>query len=175
MSEQANAAASWGAHDEPAEVTALKPVFARLIVRQLDQNQALTAAERQAADLNIYKEQMRAAFLTNPLATPADFERLWPRLRDNDLCDHAVLTYGQVMEALSRDVDAGKLLHDYLGAPPGTAPEAEKRAPAKTDKDRPNNNRGAITAQTKTTRKLDQRVKRAADSAMGGKQKSGKK
>jgi hypothetical protein len=115
MSEQTHEAQ--GEEDEPSEVTALKPVFARLIVRQLDQNQALTGEERRAADMETYKEQMRAAFLTNPLATPADFERLWPRLRDDDLCEHAVLTYGQVMGALSQDVDDGKLLHDYLDKP----------------------------------------------------------
>lgn len=176
MSEQTNPVGGGSEQDEPPEVTALKPVFARLIVRQIDQNQALTEAERQAADLDIYKEQMRAAFLTNPLATPADFERLWPRLRDNDLCDHAVLTYGQVMEALSRDVDAGKLLHDYLSAPPGTAPQTETSAPAKADADKgtTKDTRGTIAVQTKTTRKLDQQIKRAADSAMGSKKKGSK-
>lgn len=113
MSEQDRNAEGWREQEEPAEVAALKPLFARLIVRQLDRSQALSEEERRAADVEAYKAQMRAAFLSNPLATEADFERLWPRLRDDALCEHAVLTYGQVMAALARDVDEGRLLHDY--------------------------------------------------------------
>ena len=131
MSEPTNAAEGWGEQDEPSEVTALKPVFAKLIVRQLDQNQALSGDERRAADMEIYKAQMRAAFLTNPLATAEDFERLWPRLRDDDLCEHAVLTYGQVMGALSQDVDEGKLLHDYVSE--GDNPQSKTPATGPAD------------------------------------------
>jgi hypothetical protein len=114
-------------------VAALKPVFARLIVRQLDQNEELSEGERRAADTEVYREQMRAAFLSNPLATPEDFERLWPRLRDDALCEHAVLTYGQVMGALARDVDEGRLLHDYLGEADRVTPEARESAVGRED------------------------------------------
>jgi hypothetical protein len=135
LSEQTRNAEGWREQKEPEEVTALKPLFARLIVRQLDESRALTEGERRAADVEVYKAQMRAAFLSNPLATEQDFERLWPRLRDDSLCEHAVLTYGQVMAALSRDVDEGRLLHDYLGgADEVTAqPGSRHRAKAATE------------------------------------------
>ncbi|MBA3438351.1 MAG: hypothetical protein H0T92_00580 [Pyrinomonadaceae bacterium] len=48
---------------------------------------------------------MRAAFLTHSIATEEDFERLWPRLRDDMLCEHAATVYLQVMDAVAEDLD----------------------------------------------------------------------
>ena len=52
---------------------------------------------------------MRDAFLSNGLASEEDFERLWPRLRDDGSCDHAEGVHMQVMEALAGEVENGGL------------------------------------------------------------------
>ncbi len=51
------------------------------------------------------KELMRASFLSNPLATEEDFERLWPRLFDEMLCLQAHDVHRQVMDALIAQLD----------------------------------------------------------------------
>ena len=89
------------------EVEELKAEYARLMRRRMEveEDPSLDDAERQAAIEEILKEQMRGAFLTHAIATEADFKRLWPRLRDDALCDHAMNVYFQVMDALVEELD----------------------------------------------------------------------
>ena len=62
------------------------------------------AAERRAAEEGVFKEQLRRACLTHPTATEEDFERLWPRLRDDAICDHTMTVYFQVVGALVEEL-----------------------------------------------------------------------
>ena|ERR1041384_7217253 len=63
--------------------------------------------------------------------------------------------------------DLENFIPPKMGRPPKaqSAPAPAKRATGQQ--------RGTIASQTKTTRKLDRTIKRAADSAMGGKKKGG--
>ena len=88
------------------ELEELKAAYVRLMHRRLEiEASELDEAERQAAIEEVFKEQMRGAFLTHALATEADFERLWRRLRDDVLCEHATSVYFQVMDALVEELD----------------------------------------------------------------------
>ena len=94
------------AGDFHPEVEALKAEYARLMHRRMEiEASTLDEAERQAAIEEVFKEQIRGAFLTHTLATEADFERLWPRLRDDALCEQAMEVYFQVMDALAEELD----------------------------------------------------------------------
>lgn len=89
------------------QIEELKPVYARLLQRRLELEESadIDDAERRAAVEDIFREQMRAAFLTHSIATAGDFDRLWPRLRDDLLCEHAATVYLQVMDAVAEDLD----------------------------------------------------------------------
>jgi hypothetical protein len=88
------------------QIEELKPVYARLLQRRIEIEEAdMGDAERRVEVENIFREQMRAAFLTHSIATEEDFERLWPRLRDDMLCEHAATVYLQVMDAVAEDLD----------------------------------------------------------------------
>jgi hypothetical protein len=88
------------------EVEALKPEFARLMTERLQLDESdMDEEERRAAVERIFKQQLRAAFLTHAIATEADFDRLWPRLRDDALCDHANSVYYQVIDAIAEDIE----------------------------------------------------------------------
>lgn len=87
------------------EIEELKPEFLRLMrelaeVKRSDSG----AAEQRTAEERVFREQVRRACLTHPMATEADFERLWPRLRDDAICDHTMTVYFQVMEALTEEL-----------------------------------------------------------------------
>lgn len=88
------------------QIEELKPVYAHLLQRRIELEGAnINDAERRAAVEEIFREQLRAAFLTHSIATEEDFERLWPRLRDDLLCEHATTVYLQVMDAVAEDLD----------------------------------------------------------------------
>ncbi len=89
-----------------SEIEDLKPVFAEIMQRRMAIEEAeLNEEEERSAVEQTFKEQIRAAFMTHALATEDDFERLWPRLRDDALCEHATAVYFQVMDALVDDMD----------------------------------------------------------------------
>ena len=86
-------------------VEALKPVYLLLLQRRMELEEAdIDEAERRAAAEGMFKEQMRLAFLTHSIATEADFERLWPRLRDDLLCAHTSNVFLQVMDAVAEEL-----------------------------------------------------------------------
>lgn len=100
--EDGAAGGEWGQH-HPA-VEELKQEFARLMRERLAvEESGVGDEERRAAVEGIMKRQMRAAFLTHAVATEEDFERLWPRLRDDALCEHATNVYFQLVDALADD------------------------------------------------------------------------
>ena len=88
------------------EIENLKPEFIRLMRKRLEiEDSVRDEAERRAATEEIFKQQMRGAFLTHTLATEEDFERLWPRLRDDSLCEHANTVYFQVIDAIAEELE----------------------------------------------------------------------
>jgi len=98
----------WGHEEYHPAVEELKPEFARLMRERLELEESdIGEAERRTAVEEILKRQMRAAFLTHAVATEADFERLWPRLRDDALCEHATNVYFQLVDAVAGDEDFG--------------------------------------------------------------------
>jgi hypothetical protein len=87
------------------DVEALKPVYLRLMQRRTELEEAgIDKEERRAVVEEIFKEQMRLAFLTHAIATEDDFERLWPRLRDDMLCGHTSNVFLHVMEVLAEEL-----------------------------------------------------------------------
>jgi len=94
----------WGREDYHPAIEELKPEFARLMRERLEVEESdITDEERRAAVEAIMRQQMRAAFLTHAVATEEDFERLWPRLRDDALCEHATNVYFQLVDAVAGD------------------------------------------------------------------------
>ncbi len=84
----------------------LKPEFLRLIQELAEiKRSGLGAVGQRAATEGVFKEQLRRACLTHSTATEADFERLWPRLRDDAICDHTMSVYFQVIDALAEELD----------------------------------------------------------------------
>ena len=87
------------------DVEALIPVYLRLMQRRMELEEAdIDKEERRAGVEEIFKEQIRLAFLTHTIATEADFERLWPRLRDDFLCEHTSNVFLHVMDALAEEL-----------------------------------------------------------------------
>jgi hypothetical protein len=87
------------------DVEALKPAYLLLLQRRMEFEEAgIDKEEQRAVVEEIFKEQMRLAFLTHALATEADFERLWPRLRDDLLCEHTSNVFLQVMDAVAEEL-----------------------------------------------------------------------
>lgn len=88
------------------QVEELKAIYARLLQERMDLEEAeVDEVERRTGIEEVFKEQMRQAFLTHSIATEEDFQRLWPRLRDDILCEHAATVYLQVMDALAEELD----------------------------------------------------------------------
>ena len=86
------------------EIEELKPEFLRLMQELAEIKRTdLGAAELRTAEEKVFREQFRRACLTHPMATEADFERLWPRLRDDAICDHTMTVYFQVLDALAEE------------------------------------------------------------------------
>jgi hypothetical protein len=98
----------WGRDEYHPAVGELKPEFARLMSERLKVEESDLGEEgRRAAVEGIMRRQMRAAFLTHTIATEEDFERLWPRLRDDALCEHATNVYFQLVDAVAGDEGSG--------------------------------------------------------------------
>ncbi len=84
--------------------------FARVYQRILEEQaikQKIITDKDDLRDAQVFtqKELMRAAFLSNIMATEEDFERLWPRLFDEMLCLQAHEVHRQVMDALAAQLD----------------------------------------------------------------------
>jgi len=115
MNESNNGAEDFFEIEESPEVAELKPKFLRFLQKRIEAEETITdEKELRAAQLQIHKEMMREAFLSNSFATEEDFERLWPRLRDDELCEHAQDIYMQVMEALTDELGDEDFLSDDL-------------------------------------------------------------
>jgi hypothetical protein len=69
------------------------------------QKQITDVDELRDAEINTYKELMRVAFLSNPAATEDDFERLWPRLREDALCSYANVAHARALQAVTEALD----------------------------------------------------------------------
>lgn len=107
MSSDGNGAA-WAndVDDDFPELAELQLTFAKLLQRRLEAEQSeMDESARNEVREEVFKEQMRASFMTHELATEEDFERLWPRLRDDVLCENAASVYLQVMDALAEELD----------------------------------------------------------------------
>ena len=87
------------------DVEALIPVYLHLMQKRMELELDIDKEKRRAVVEEIFKEQMRLAFLTHAIATEADFERLWPRLRDDMLCEHTSNVFLHVMDALVEELD----------------------------------------------------------------------
>jgi len=73
--------------------------------RAADEARQAADQQRRAAGLAALKEKAQAAFLAHPAASAADFERLWPRLRDEML----------VAEARERDASLRESMRQRYG------------------------------------------------------------
>jgi hypothetical protein len=81
-------------------------VYRRILEEQAIKQKIITDTDDlRAVQIFTQKELMRASFLSNPLATEEDFERLWPRLFDEMLCLQAHDVHRQVMDALIAQLD----------------------------------------------------------------------
>jgi hypothetical protein len=111
-------------HDSPAsladgydeEYTArLKQIYARLLQDLLNLRQNPVASlSMVAVERRLHKELILVAFLSHPEATEEDFERLWPRLRDDELCNHANNVYRQTRETIKIELATGRSLEDII-------------------------------------------------------------
>jgi hypothetical protein len=81
-------------------------VYRRILEEQAIKQKIITDKD-DLRDVQIFtqKELLRASFLLSPLATEADFERLWPKLFDEMLCMQAHEVHRQVMDALIARLD----------------------------------------------------------------------
>jgi hypothetical protein len=90
--------------EETFEVLATQ--YQEIIIQQMaDETNAKNATELRNIRIAGLKAMMRATFLTNPLATEADFERLWPRMFDDALVEYTQTTQYEVMEQIVENVD----------------------------------------------------------------------
>ncbi len=88
------------------DLEALVRVYRRILEEQAIKQKIITDKD-DLREVHIFtqKELMRAAFLSNRLATEEDFERLWPKLFDEMLCIEAHEVHRQVMDALIDQLD----------------------------------------------------------------------
>lgn len=88
------------------DMEAFVSVYRRILEEQAIKQKIITDQD-DLRDVQVFtqKELMRASFLSNPLATEEDFERLWPRLFDEMLCIQAHDVHRQVMDALIARLD----------------------------------------------------------------------
>ncbi len=61
--------------------------------------------ELRDAEISAERDLMRLAFLSNTAATEDDFERLWPRLRDDALCSYSNTTHARALQAVTEALD----------------------------------------------------------------------
>ncbi|HVF86817.1 MAG TPA: hypothetical protein VM866_04475 [Pyrinomonadaceae bacterium] len=88
------------------DMEAFVRVYRRILEEQAIKQKIITDTDDlRAVQIFTQKELMRASFLSNPLATEEDFERLWPRLFDEMLCLQAHDVHRQVMDALIAQLD----------------------------------------------------------------------
>ncbi len=81
-------------------------VYRRILEEQAIKQKIITDKDDlRYAQVFTQKELIRAAFLTNIMATEEDFERLWPRLFDEMLCLEAHDVHRQVMDTLAAQLD----------------------------------------------------------------------
>ncbi len=52
--------------------------------------------EQRASAQQLLRRIMRVAFMSHHAATEEDFERCWPRLRDDLLCEHAASVFNEI-------------------------------------------------------------------------------
>jgi hypothetical protein len=84
----------------------LVPVFESILQKELEREAAAKSDdERRQARLDSHKAMMKAAFMTNEIATEADFDRLWPRLFDDGLIEYAKTAYMEAMERILEDME----------------------------------------------------------------------
>jgi hypothetical protein len=90
----------------PEDLEAFVQVYRRILEEQAIKQKIITDKD-DLRDVQIFtqKELMRISFLSNPLATEEDFERLWPKLLDEMLCIQAHEVHRQVMDALIAQLD----------------------------------------------------------------------
>ncbi len=93
--------------DEASQMEALLVKCYREILRAQPAKEQAAAGEEElrAVRLAAQKEMTRAAFLSVHLATEEDFERLWPRLFDDQLCILTNAVHSRVLAALNRQLD----------------------------------------------------------------------
>ena len=90
--------------EETFEVLATQ--YQEIIVQQMvDETNAKDPDELRKIRIAGLKAMMRATFLTNPLATEADFERLWPQMFDDALIEYTQTTQYEVMEQIVENVE----------------------------------------------------------------------
>jgi hypothetical protein len=90
--------------EETFEVLATQ--YQEIIIQQMaDETNAKNPDELRNIRIAGLKAMMRATFLTNPLATEADFDRLWPRMFDDALVEYTQTTQYEVMEQIVENVD----------------------------------------------------------------------
>src|SRR6266850_3191861 len=90
--------------EETFEVLATQ--YQEIIIKQMaDETNAKDATELRNIRIAGLKAMMRATFLTNPLATEADFERLWPQMFDDALIEYTQTTQYEVMEQIVENVE----------------------------------------------------------------------
>jgi hypothetical protein len=82
----------------------LLPIYRHLTAEHFQRIESITDPnELRVAEVAYQKEQMRAAFLSNELATDEDFERLWPSLLDEQLRQHAQGVFMQVTDSIIKE------------------------------------------------------------------------
>src|SRR5258705_11710588 len=90
--------------EETFEVLATQ--YQEIIVQQMvDETNAKDPDELRTIRIAGLKAMMRATFLTNPLATDADLQRLWPQTFDDALNEYTQTTQYEVMEQIVENVE----------------------------------------------------------------------
>jgi hypothetical protein len=87
--------------EEDAAIEELKNKYQEIIVHQMvEESEAKGPDQLRKIRIAALKAMLRETFLTNPLATEKDFNRLWPRMFDESLIEYAHNTQFEIMEKL---------------------------------------------------------------------------
>jgi hypothetical protein len=79
----------------------LVPVYEQILEEQeLRITEVKSEDEARRISVETQKKLMKVAFLSNPLASPEDFERLWPQMFDDSLVQSARATHALVMSRM---------------------------------------------------------------------------
>jgi len=100
--------AAKSAHDtkQRESFQSLVGTYRRIVEEQGEKRKLITDPdELRDAEISTERELMRVAFLSNTAATEEDFERLWPRLRDDALCSYAILINARALSAVTEALD----------------------------------------------------------------------